>query len=269
MWQWDCLNMAAPGMSLEAKEPTMKNNDLITRRIDEFAQQLYEELGGTFGSGERWPLIAPIIRSLFFADLINKTNNFGSVTWLGQPIWQNILDLWTIQETIAEVRPRLLIECGTYRGGSSLFFAHLFDLMGQGEVVTIDVERRHKLSHPRVTYLIGDSTSKQVLATVRKKAADSPGPVMVILDSDHSQSHVRREIECYAPLVTPNSYCLVQDGVIDTMSIFRGGRPGPLPAIEEFLRSTKEFELDAARCERFLITHHPKGWLRRRSKSAA
>jgi cephalosporin hydroxylase len=246
----------------------MKNNDLITRRIDEFAQQLFEELGGTFGSDERWPTIAPIIRSLFFADLVNKTKNFSSVTWLGQPIWQNVLDLWTIQETIAEVRPQLLIECGTYRGGSSLFYAHLFDLMGQGEVVTIDVERRHELSHPRVTYLLGNSTSEQVLSIVRKKAADCRGPVMVILDSDHSEAHVRREIDCYAPLVTPGSYCLVQDGSLDTLAIFRGFRPGPLPAIEDFLRSTEEFELDAARCERFLITHHPKGWLRRRPARA-
>ena len=53
-----------------------------------------------------------------------------SVRWMGQPIWQNVLDLWTIQETIVAVRPDLLIECGTNRGGSSLFFAHLFDLHG-------------------------------------------------------------------------------------------------------------------------------------------
>src|SRR3954452_1566479 len=68
----------------------------------------------------------------FFSELTAKTNNFGRMTWLGNPIWQNVLDLWTIQETIAEVRPSLLIETGTNRGGSSLFFAHLMDLLGQG-----------------------------------------------------------------------------------------------------------------------------------------
>ena len=69
-----------------------------------------------------WPTVFRFsAHSLFFQDLIYKTENFGSIKWLGYPIWQNILDLWTIQETIAEVRPRLLIECGTNRGGSSLF----------------------------------------------------------------------------------------------------------------------------------------------------
>jgi cephalosporin hydroxylase len=209
-------------------------------------------------------LFAPTIRSLFFRELISRTKNFDNVTWLGHPIWQNTLDLWTIQETIALVRPELLIECGTNRGGSSLFFAHIFDLLGTGEVVTMDIEPLHNLSHPRVTYLIGSSTSDEIVEVVRKRATTCSGPVMVILDSDHSERHVRRELECYAPLVTPGSYCLVQDGVIDELSVFRGGRPGPLPAIEDFLKSTDAFELDTARCERFLITHHPKGWLRRK-----
>jgi cephalosporin hydroxylase len=208
--------------------------------------------------------LAPTIRSMFFDELIRKTDNFGSITWLGNPIWQNVLDLWTIQETIAEVRPELVIECGTNRGGSSLFFAHLFDLMGQGRVITVDVERLHSLSHPRITYLIGSSTSVEVLAEVKTLVAGCSGPVMVILDSDHSQDHVRSELECYAPLVTPGSYCLVQDGVIDTHPTFSHARPGPLPAIEDFLKTTDAFELEADRCDRFLVTHHPKGWLRRR-----
>jgi cephalosporin hydroxylase len=205
-----------------------------------------------------------MVRARFFRELIDKTDNFGAITWLGHPIWQNVLDLWTIQETIAEVRPHLVIECGTNRGGSSLFFAHLFDLMGVGHVVTVDVERLHELSHPRITYLIGSSTSPEIVEQVRKKVAATSGPVMVILDSDHSEEHVRRELACYALFVTPGSYCLVEDGVIDTLSMFRPGRPGPLRAIERFLNSTDMFELDSERSERFLITHHPKGWLRRK-----
>ena len=200
----------------------------------------------------------------FFHDLIAKTGNFGSLKWLGQPIWQNILDLWTIQETIAEIRPALLIEAGTNRGGSSLFFAHLFDLLGTGNVLTIDVERYHNIVHPRIDYLLGDSVSNTVFDAVRQTAAGVSGPVMVILDSNHSCEHVARELHLYAPLVTPGSYCLVQDGVIDTLPVFQAGRPGPLPAIEQFLKKNIDFEIDHERCERFLISHHPKGWLKRR-----
>ena len=75
--------------------------------------------------------------------------------------------------------------------------------------------------------------------------------------------HVRAELEAYASFVTVGSYCMVQDGVIDTLKRFRRGRPSRLPAIEDFLRGRPDFEVDQERCDRFLITHHPKGWLKR------
>lgn len=209
-------------------------------------------------------LIGRLVQRLFFTALIRQTGNFAQVKWLGHPIWQNVFDLWVIQETIAEVKPELLIECGTNRGGSSMFYANLFDLMGRGAVITIDVEKLHNLSHPRVTYLLGSSTSEEIVGNIRPRAAACTGPVLVILDSDHSEGHVRHELECYSPMVTPGSYCLVQDGVIDTLSVFAAGRPGPLPAIESFLQANPDFELDAERSARFLITHHPKGWLKRK-----
>ncbi len=208
------------------------------------------------------------IAQWFFTDLIRATRNFSTVTWAGQPIWQNILDLWVIQETIFALRPAVILETGTNRGGSSYFYAQLLDLIGRGRVVTVDVERLHDLRHPRVTYLIGSSVDQAVLAQMRAAAETADGPVLVILDSDHSAAHVRRELDAYAPLVTPGSYLLVQDGVIDTLRKFRQGRPGPLVALREFLRDHPEFEIDPERCRKFPLTHHPEGWLRRRPEAS-
>jgi cephalosporin hydroxylase len=56
----------------------------------------------------------------------------------------------------------------------------------------------------------------------------------------------------------------VQDGVIDLEPLFRSGRPGPLAAIERFLESHPEFTLDLRYDRRFIVTHHPSGWLRKR-----
>jgi cephalosporin hydroxylase len=206
----------------------------------------------------------PSIEEQFFTRLVRKTSNFGSLTWLGKPIWQNLLDLWTIQETIYQLRPGLLIETGTNRGGSSYFFAQLFDLMGYGQVITIDVQKLHDLSHPRIAYLLGNSISDEVLRQVQAASRGIAGPVMVVLDSDHSEPHVTAELEAYSRFVTPGSYLLVQDAVIDTLPVFADARPGPLRAIRSFLVRHSEFELDRERCERFLISHHPEGWLRRK-----
>lgn len=205
------------------------------------------------------------VHRLFQLDLIEKTDDFADVTWLGRPVWQSVLDLWTIQELISELRPALLIETGTNRGGSALFYAHLFDLLGQGRVLTVDVERMHDLTHPRIEFVIASSTDGAFVERARAAAAEADGPVMVILDSDHSEGHVTGELDALAPLVTPGSLLLVQDGIIDRTVIFRNTRPGPLPAIERFLEHHPEFVSERAPAERFLITQHPKGWLRRRA----
>jgi cephalosporin hydroxylase len=212
-------------------------------------------------------LIAPSLHRRFFTELVSKTNNFGTVKWLGQPVWQNVLDLWTIQETIVEVKPDLLIECGTNRGGSALFYAHLFDLMGRGRVISVDIEKMHEIKHPRITFLLGSSVSRQILDKVRSATDATEGAILVVLDSDHSSAHVSKELEAYCAFVTPGSFMLVQDGVIDALPCFKD-KPGPLTAIKEFLSRHPEFEVDVPRTERFLITHHPMGWLRRRIPAA-
>ncbi|GAC1316759.1 MAG: CmcI family methyltransferase [Thermoleophilaceae bacterium] len=208
----------------------------------------------------------PIAR-LFLYDLIAKTGNFASTSWAGTPIWQNVLDLWTIQETISELRPALLIETGTNRGGSATFYAHLMDILDTGRVLTIDVVKLHELDHPRIEFLRGSSTAPQVVARAREAAACADGPVMVILDADHARPHVAAELELYGPLVTPGSLLLSQDGVIDQLTIFRDSRPGPLGANRDFLARHPEFEWDRERNERLLATHHPLGWMRRRASA--
>ena len=196
--------------------------------------------------------------------LTEKTGHYGNLTWLGKPIWQPTLDLWTLQETIYEVKPDLLIECGTYKGGSSWYFGDLFELMGNGRVITVDIEKMHDLSHPRVTYLIGDCASPEIVKQIRAERDKVTGPVMVVLDSDHKAEHVKKELNAYHSFVTPGSFIHVQDGIIDVLPRFATARPGPLVAIESFLGEHSEFEADLERSNRFLITNHPKGWLRRK-----
>ena len=209
--------------------------------------------------------VGRVVKKLFMLDLVTQTDNFRHVKWLGQPLWQNTTDLWTIQEVIADIRPALLVETGTYQGGSARFYASLMDLMDHGRVVTIDLRRRPEIDHPRVTFIPGSSTDPSVVERVHAEAARTDGPVMVILDSDHRQPHVAAELEAYASLVTPGSYILVQDGIMDELlPALRKDTPGPVPAIRGFLESHPEFVEDRELSDRFLITSHPHGWLRRR-----
>jgi cephalosporin hydroxylase len=210
-----------------------------------------------------WRAIKSRVYRSFFTDLIRKTRNFSTIKWNNNPTWQNVLDLWNIQEAIFDIKPELIIETGTNQGGSSYYYAQLLDLIGHGKVVTVDIEKLHNLSHPRVKYLIGSSTDPEIFGEIRTMARGCKGPVLVILDSDHSAQHVAAELDLYCDLVTPGSYMLVQDGVIDTLRKFRKGRPGPLPAIRSFVSRNRQFVVDREKCDRFLVTHHPDGWLKR------
>ena len=128
---------------------------------------------------------------------------------MGKHVFKCPLDLWVYQEIIFDLKPDVIVESGTYYGGSALFFAHLMDMIGKGEIVTIDVDRMPDMPvHPRITYLEGSSLSNEITSQVRKYTHDKQ-TVMVFLDSDHKNKHVTQEIEIYNEFVTPGSYLIV------------------------------------------------------------
>jgi cephalosporin hydroxylase len=89
------------------------------------------------------------------------------------------------------MRPSLTsFEAGTFRGGSALFMANMLDLLGQGQVVTIDIEElKNRPQHPRIHYLLGSSTAPETIEKVRGFITPRER-VMVVLDSDHHMRHV-------------------------------------------------------------------------------
>jgi cephalosporin hydroxylase len=194
-------------------------------------------------------------------DVFYESDAWTKARWLGVQALKNPLDLWIYQELVADTRPELIVETGTWRGGSALYLASICDLLGAGEIVSIDVEplREDYPQHPRVTYLGGrSSTDPDVVAEVAERAGGRP--ILVILDSDHSQGHVEAELDAYAPLVPVGCYIVVEDSNIG--QIRKDLMPGPLQAVETFLAKTDEFEIDRER-EKFLLTFNPSGYLRR------
>ncbi|MDQ3378773.1 MAG: cephalosporin hydroxylase family protein [Actinomycetota bacterium] len=194
-------------------------------------------------------------------DVFYASNAWTQATWLGSQALKNPLDLWIYQEIMVETRPDVVIETGTYRGGSAYFLSSVCDMLGSGEVVSIDIEplRDDYPQHPRITYLAGrSSTDPEVLDEVRERVEGRR--TMIVLDSDHSQGHVEAELEAYAPLVPVGCYLIVEDSNIG--QIRPDLMPGPLEAIETFLSERHDFEIDRER-EKFLLTFNPSGYLKR------
>jgi cephalosporin hydroxylase len=182
--------------------------------------------------------------------------------WLGVPIAKYPTDLIAYQEVLWESRPDLIVECGTFRGGSAYFFATLCELMGHGRVLTIDpVVQPGRPQHARLSYLQGSSTAPETLEQVR--AARGSGTCMVVLDSDHSKAHVLNELRLYAPLVDPGQYLVVEDTNVNGHPVLPEHGPGPWEALEVFLAECPDFE-PVGWGEKYFLTANPWGYLRKK-----
>ncbi len=223
--------------------------------------------------------------------------------WLGRPIIQYPQDIVAFQEIVYRVRPDVIVETGIAHGGSLVLSASLLALLdvidgrdpwtSPRKVIGVDIDiRAHNRAaldaHPmrrKMALIQGSSVDPVVVGDVHRQVSaivgGGVGRVLVCLDSNHTHAHVLAELEAYAPLVTPGSYCIVFDTVIEDMpDTSQPGRPwgkgdSPKTAVREYLRlAAKEgrtavdgaplrFDVDESIEHKLLITVAPQGYLRR------
>lgn len=249
--------------------------------IDTSAQTLRREDGN---NAEEIPLYSKAAWELLSREWVrvgwNQRYQY-TFSWFGRPVIQLPEDLVRIQEVIYAVKPDVVIETGVAHGGSLIYYATICQAVGKGRVIGIDIEIRphnrraieaHELAH-RIALVEGSSTDPGVVAKV--KGLVKPGEsVLVLLDSNHTKQHVAAELEAYHDLVTPGSYLVATDGIMQDLADVPRGNPdwkwdNPSAAAEEFAARHPEFVLDQPPWpfnESELgvnITHWPQAWLRR------
>lgn len=197
-------------------------------------------------------------------------------SWMGRPIVQVPQDVMALQELIFRVEPRVIVETGIAHGGSLVFHASMLALLG-GDRLAIGVDREIRPhnraaleAHPmreRFALVEGSSTDPAVVRQVYDLVAGR-GPVLVVLDSDHTHEHVLAELRAYAPLVGKDSYLVVLDTLVSDLpdELFVGKRwnkqSNPKSAVAEFLREAPRFSVDEDVDAKLLISVGPGGYLR-------
>lgn len=195
----------------------------------------------------------------------------------GVELQKSAEDLERYRELIEISQPDLVIETGTRRGGSALWFAD------HGlQVITLDLDpssgqEAREATHPHdpnIHYFGGYSSIDIPAWGMESIQAICKGKrVMVSLDSDHHAPHVVDEIRMWLQFVTPGCYLVVEDACFDMWDADRarvGGHRipemgGPLPAINECVPLLLErgFWRDESLEGRFPVSHSPVGWWRR------
>jgi cephalosporin hydroxylase len=199
-------------------------------------------------------------------------------TWMGVPIIQLPADIMATQEVIWKTKPDIIIETGVARGGSLIFMASILEIIGKGKVIGVDIDiRKHNRdsieAHPlskRINLVEGGSVDTDILAEVRSHIRKD-SKVMVVLDSDHSRSHVLNECRAYGPMVTQGCYLVVADTLVGHVEEkdaptnrsklwFKGN--DPLSATNDYLKENDRFEIDDEINGKLVLSSSPGGYLK-------
>jgi cephalosporin hydroxylase len=178
--------------------------------------------------------------------------------------------MWNYQEILHALKPSLVVEFGTWSGGSSLYFAHLLGRISpSAKVLTVDVTDERidprVRAEKNIEVLTLSTTDPAVAGRIEELRSVLPGPVFAILDSDHRKHHVLGELKLLRPLLRRSDYLIVEDSNINGHPVLPGWGEGPFEAISEYEREFPgDYEHDFAREEKFGFSFASRGFLVRR-----
>jgi cephalosporin hydroxylase len=277
---------------------TVDKSDDDMDPVTNFEREIAENIEALGASED---LRSATLRWISLANAHRYTYNFR---YYGRPIIQFPQDIVAIQDLIWAVRPDLIIETGIAHGGSLVLSAASLAMLDYCEVAVdggtlvpsrsrrkvlgLDIDIRphnraaieaHPLAH-LITMIEGSSVDEAIVERVYEIAKGFER-ILVFLDSNHTHEHVLAELEAYAPLTSPGSYCVVFDTLIeDVAGDLFADRPwgvgnNPKTAVRAYLHELatagrkaadgKELRLVADHDieNKLAITVAPEGYLRR------
>jgi cephalosporin hydroxylase len=206
----------------------------------------------------------------------DRFNWIHQTSWLGEPILQLPQDMFALQEIIYKTKPDFIIEIGVAWGGSLLFYSTLMSILGGKKIIGIDIYIPDDLRQRIYSYkgiserivLLNASSVEPSTIDLVKPILDGSTHVLVVLDSNHTEDHVLKELHLYSPFVKKGQYLVCSDTIIEKVPVQthrpRAWGPGnnPMTALKKFLQVTNRFEADSEVEEKLLFTCNPSGYLR-------
>ena len=161
-------------------------------------------------------------------------------------VWteKNSFDAWRYQEIIFDKKPDIILETGSFVGGSAFYIANIMDLINHGRIISIDNRDngQFNIKHPRIEFRLGNCLNQEYSFKNEK--------IMVILDCDHSIEHVKYELDKYSKYTTSGQYLIIEDTIVH----------GAIRSVDEFLNKNNDFSRESEP----LFTSNYGGYLKRK-----
>ncbi|MFX1277742.1 MAG: class I SAM-dependent methyltransferase [Promethearchaeota archaeon] len=149
---------------------------------------------------------------------------------------QSEYELSEFIKIIAKIRPKTVIEIGTFEGGTTFVFSRFSK--NNAHIITIDLPTggggimrggysRLKIpffklfasKNQKITLIRKDSHQYSTYAKVKKKLKNEKADILFI-DGDHSYEGVKKDFEMYSPLVKKNGIIAFHDIVKTNPKLF-------------------------------------------------
>lgn len=187
-------------------------------------------------------------------------------SYRGVPMLKNPFDLALYPLLLAQTKPRTVLEIGSYKGGSALWFSDIGANLGvRPDIYSIDLQPPQDVKAENIHFISGDARA------LAEALPDSfmPGlqrPLLVIEDADHHHDTTLAVLRFFDRWLQPGEYIVIEDGILADMQVADSYEGGPCSAIDEFLTERgNSYSVDRRFCDFFgrNVTWNVNGYLRR------
>ena len=140
------------------------------------------------------------------------------------------------------------------------------------KIIGIDVfipeslKKRLKNKCKKLTLFEEDSTNSNLIKKL-KLITNKYKNYYIHLDSNHTHSHVLKELELYSRFLNKNNYIIADDTIVNEIpnQTYRprpwNKKNNPMTAVKAFLKKNKNFKIDYSLNYNHLISSSPGGYL--------
>ncbi len=156
-------------------------------------------------------------RKLSLQELVRRAMKLGSSGWYRVQSLQIESEILGLARAVEALKPKVILEIGTARGGTALIWARL----ARERLVTCDILERRGFaellrafpppgSDCRVSVMVGDSHAEEFVQRVRDEL-DGQQVDFLFIDGDHSETGVAQDFETYRKFVRPGGVIAFHD----------------------------------------------------------